>query len=135
MSAALAPLPGFLESHSSLASFYAANPRRWASREIDLGLRWRGPCRRTFRAAFVEATGELYVFEHQRSDGGGGMVFVHERVSTEWGNATTFGGWELVCGEEGSFDWLVSRANEHAARTAEGRGRRRATQLRVAMSP
>jgi hypothetical protein len=113
MSAALAPLTGFRESHSSLASFYAANPRRWASREVDLGLRWRGPGRRTFRAAFVEATGELYVFEHQRSDGGGGMVFVHERVSSDWGRAKVLDGWGLVCGEEGSFDWLVSRANEH----------------------
>jgi hypothetical protein len=121
MSAALAPLPGFCESHASLASFYAENPRRWASREVDLGLRWRGSGRRTFRAAFVEATGELYVFEHQRSDGGGGMVFVHERGSADWGNATTFDGWELVCGEEGSFDWLVSRANEHAARPVEAR--------------
>jgi hypothetical protein len=93
--AALAPLPGFRD---------AANPRRWASREVDLELRWRGPGRRTFRAAFVEATGELYVFERQRSDGGGGMVFVHERVSADWGDAETFDGWELVCGEEGSFD-------------------------------
>jgi hypothetical protein len=87
MSATLAPLPGFRETHPSLTSFYAANPRRWTSREIDLGLRWRGP----------------------------------ERASAEWGSATTFRGWGLVCEEEGSFDWLVSRANQHAARAAEAR--------------
>jgi hypothetical protein len=118
MTPAIAPPPGFRESYSSLAAFYAANPHRWPSREVDLGLRWQGAGRSTYRAAFVEATGELYVFEHQRPDGGGGMVFVHERASADWGHARTFDGWELVCGEDGSFEWLVSRANEHGRRLA-----------------
>jgi hypothetical protein len=110
MTTAIAPLPGFRESYSSLAAFYAANPRRWPSPEVDLGLRWQGAGPSTYRAAFVEATGELYVFEHLRADGRGGMVFVHERVAADWNLAETFEGWESVCGAEGSFEWFVARA-------------------------
>lgn len=110
MTTAIAPLPGFGVSYSSLAAFYAAAPRRWPSREVDIGLRWRGAGPATYRAAFVEATGELYVFEHQRADGGGGMVFVHDRVAADWNLAETFDGWESVCGAEGSFDWFLARA-------------------------
>jgi hypothetical protein len=105
------PLPGFAESHASLAAFYAADRRRWPSSERDLGLRWRSSDGPTYRAAFVEATGELYVFKHLRADGGGGMVFVHERKAAAPGLAEAFEGWQDVCGADGSFDWFVSRAN------------------------
>jgi hypothetical protein len=111
MSLAIVPLPGFREIHPSLAAFYGADPRRWASREIDLGLRWRGPGRSTFRCAFVVDTGELYLFEHLRSDGGGGMVFVHERASADWGRPETFAGWPLRSDDEDSLNWLLARAN------------------------
>jgi hypothetical protein len=104
-------LPGFRDRHPTLAAFYAADPRRWPSREIDLGLRWRGAGRSTYRAAFVEATGELYLFEHVRADGGGGVVLVHERRFTDRTLAETFNGWERVCGTVGSLDWLVACAN------------------------
>lgn len=107
---AVAPLPGFRETHSSLTAFYAADPRRWPSAEVDLGLRWRGAGVSTYRAAFVEATGELYVFEHVRADGGGGLVFVHERRFARGDLAGRFDGWDDVCGAEGSIDWLVCRA-------------------------
>jgi hypothetical protein len=104
------PLPGFAESHSSLAAFYAADSRRWPSCEVDVGLRWHGPGVSTYRAAFVEATGELYLFEHVRSDGGGGMVFVHERRFAGPDLAAAFEGWEDAAGAEGSLDWFVTRA-------------------------
>jgi hypothetical protein len=111
---AVAPLPGFRETHSSLAAFYAANSRRWPSAEVDLGLRWRGAGVSTYRAAFVEETGELYVFEHVRADGGGGMVFVHEHRFAHSDLAAAFAGWEDVCGAEHSVDWLVCRAGRRS---------------------
>jgi hypothetical protein len=107
---AVAPLPGFRETHSSLAAFYAADARRWPSAEVDLGLRWHGAGVSTYRAAFVEDTGELYVFEHVRADGGGGLVLVHERHFAERDVATAFAGWRDVCGAERSLDWLICRA-------------------------
>jgi hypothetical protein len=110
MTTAIAPLPGFRGSYSSLAAFYAGDPRRWPSPEVDLGLRWQGAGRSTYRAAFVVATGELYVFEHLRADGGGGMVFVHDRVAADWNLAEAFQGWEDVCGAERSLEWFVARA-------------------------
>jgi hypothetical protein len=42
MTTAIAPLPGFRASYSSLAAFYAGDSRRWPSPEVDLGLRWQG---------------------------------------------------------------------------------------------
>lgn len=108
------PLPGFPESHPSLAAFYAADRRRWPSRERDVGLHWRaGAC--TYRAAFVEATGELYVFEHRRADGGGGMVFVHRTAVDASRIDDAFEGWQDACGEEESFDWLLARVNRSPA--------------------
>jgi hypothetical protein len=104
------PLHGFAQSHSSLAAFYAADSRRWPSREVDFGLRWHGAGVSTYRAALVEATGELYLFEHIRSDGGGGMVFVHERRFACRDLARAFEGWEDVSGSSGSLDWLLARA-------------------------
>jgi hypothetical protein len=103
-------LPGFARSHSSLAAFYAADSRRWPSREVDIGLRWHGAGVSTYRAAFVEATGELYLFEHIRSDGGGGMVFVHERRFAGGDLARAFEGWQDASGADGSLDWLLERA-------------------------
>jgi hypothetical protein len=111
---AVAPLPGFRETHASLASFYAADSRRWPSAEVDLGLRWRGAGVSSYRAALVEATGELYVFEHVRADGGGGLVFVHEKRFAAGDLAERLDGWDDVCGAEGSLDWLVARAGDRS---------------------
>ena len=104
------PLPGFGQSHPSLAAFYAADGRRWPSRERDVGLHWRAGAS-TYRAAFVEATGELYVFEHRRADGGGGMVFVHRGAFDAAAIDRALTGWRDACGDEGSFGWLLDRVN------------------------
>jgi hypothetical protein len=99
-------------TYLSLDAFYAADPRRAASREIDTGLWWSGLGSHapTFRAAWVQATGELYVMQHAGTLGGGrvdvlatvaGEDALHERVA----------GWQRVCGEEGSLRWLLDRAD------------------------
>ena len=97
-------------TYLSLGAFYAADRRRATSRERDVGLWWRasGPLPRSYRAAFVEATGELYVMQHEGMRGGGrvqvlgsfdSFAELHRRVA----------GWEDVCGEPGSIDWLMAR--------------------------
>ena len=62
-----------MQTYLSLGAFYAADRRRATSRERDVGLWWRaaGPLARTYRAAYVEATGELYVMQHEGMRGGG----------------------------------------------------------------
>jgi hypothetical protein len=49
-------------SYPSLEAFYAADRRRRHSRERDVGLLWRDNGHAAFRAAWVQETGELYLF-------------------------------------------------------------------------
>jgi hypothetical protein len=99
-------MPTFL----SLGAFYAADRRRDISRERDVGLWWRGdgPLSPTYRAAFVEDTGELYIMQHEGTPGGGrvdvvghfdGFAALERRLE----------GWDDVCGDPGSIDWLLER--------------------------
>jgi hypothetical protein len=94
----------------SLGAFYIADRRRATSRERDVGLWWRGDGTHapTYRAAYVQATGELYLMQHEGTPGGGhvevlgqfaSFAELHRRLS----------GWEEVCGEPGSIDWLLAR--------------------------
>jgi hypothetical protein len=97
------PLP------AGLRAFYAADPRRGASAERDLGLRWRSVTGATYRAAWIAETEELYAV---RSSGAGETAGVTvlgriradllERVLT---------GWRAIAssGEPGSYEWLVDR--------------------------
>jgi hypothetical protein len=91
----------------SLERFYA-DPRRRRSRERDLGLCWRGSDGRTYRAALVLDTSELYTFEHVDPHQGGGAVDVVGRVQPERVD-TVLRGWRKVCGEPGSYEWLRRR--------------------------
>jgi hypothetical protein len=109
----------FGESYASLAAFYGADARRWPSREYDFGLRWRGEDGSTYRAALVEATGELYLFEHVRAGGGGGMVFVLERHCGCARATVAFHGWQDVCGKAGSLKWFLARAAAAAGARAD----------------
>ena len=62
-----------LRTYLSLGAFYGADRRRDASRERDYGLWWRGdgPHDPTYRAAWIEETGELYVMQYEGTPGGG----------------------------------------------------------------
>jgi hypothetical protein len=104
-----ATMTGVMPTYLSLGAFYAGDRRRATSRERDVGLWWRasGPLARSYRAAFVEATGELYVMQHEGMRGGGrvqvlgsfdSFAELHRRVA----------GWEDVCGDPGSIDWLMA---------------------------
>jgi hypothetical protein len=99
-----------MPTYLSLGAFYAGDRRRATSRERDVGLWWRaaGPLARSYRAAFVEATGELYVMQHEGMRGGG-RVQVLGRFDSFAELHRVVAGWEDVCGEPGSIDWLLAR--------------------------
>ena len=97
-------------TYLSLGAFYLADPRRTHSRETDLGLWWRSatPGGPTFRAAWVEATGEVYVMQHAGTPGGGRVdVVASGRPLPEVLDALD--GWESVVGDPGSIAWLLDR--------------------------
>ncbi len=111
--------------YGSLTSFYAADPRRVASRERDVGLWWRetpnGPLH---RAAWVSDTGELYLVRLGPPEQGGGKVEVLATIAEHERLEHVLEGWRERCGEPRSLTWL----RERAARLG---GRVRATQAGV----
>jgi len=97
------------ERYPALAGFYAGDSRRRSSRETDLGLWWRG--RRglpSFRAAWVEATGEVYLVQHGPAPRAG-EVTVLGRECSRARLMRRLAGWREICGRPGSVDWLRSR--------------------------
>ena len=101
-------------TYPSLDAFYAGDHRRRSSRERDVGLFWRGRGGATYRAAWVQATGELYVLEHGRPHCRGGFL----RVVGLYGAREleeTFAGWRDVCGRARSLEWLLGRSQTSSA--------------------
>jgi hypothetical protein len=97
------------QSHPSLEAFYAADRRRRHSRERDVGLFWRSRGALTFRAAWIEETGEVYLFRHGRPADGGGRV---DLVGRRFGLGElhrTISGYGEVCGRRGSLAWFLDR--------------------------
>src|SRR6266498_1009793 len=68
--------------HPALRDFYAEDARRAHSAERDLGLRWRSVDGSTYRAAWVEDTGELYSVRHGSPEDGH-RVTVLARLSAD----------------------------------------------------
>jgi hypothetical protein len=98
-------------TYPSVVEFVAGDRRRLRSRERDFGLRWMGPRSSSpWRAAWVEATGELYVVQSGDPQAGGGHVEVLALESELPAVERALAGWEDVCGEPGSLDWLRRRA-------------------------
>ena len=99
-----------MATYLSLGAFYSADRRRAVSRERDLGLWWRGdgPLSPTYRAAFVENTGELYLMQHEGTTGGGRVDVVATASSLEEMEGR-LDGWRDVVGEWGSVHWLRER--------------------------
>jgi hypothetical protein len=99
-----------MPTYPSLGAFYIADRRRATSRERDVGLWWRGhgPLSPTFRAAYVEATGELYLMQHEGTQGGGRVDVVGQFDSFAELHRHVRG-FEDVCGDSGSVDWLLAR--------------------------
>jgi hypothetical protein len=109
------PVPPVLPTYLSLGAFYASDARRDASHETDVGLWWRGDAHQApvFRAAYVVATGELYLMQLEGLPGGG-RIDVVARFPDHATLEQALAGWEDVCGDPGSLRWLLERVpGEH----------------------
>jgi len=93
-----------MRSYESLNAFYNADRRRLHSRERDVGLYWRGEDGATFRAAWVQETGEVYLFRH-----GDGTVDVPGRRFGLGELQSALSGYRDVCGREASLTWFLDR--------------------------
>jgi hypothetical protein len=97
------------QSFPSLTAFYAADRRRRHSRERDVGLVWRGPTGATFRAAWIQETGEVYLFRHGHPMDGGGTVDLLERRFGFGELQAAIRGYQDVVGAPGSLAWFLDR--------------------------
>jgi len=96
-------------SFPSLDAFYAADRRRRHSRERDVGLFWRGSDGWTFRAAWIQETGEVYLFRHGSPLEGGGTVHLLGRHFGLGELHRELKGYAAVCGRSGSLRWFLDR--------------------------
>ena len=112
-------------TYLSLDAFYRSDSLRRSSPERDVGLFWRSLRGQTFRAAWVEDTGELYLFQHARGEPGGGSVHLlaPELDARELDRRLL--GWRDVCGRPGSLEWLLERMGGDEPAPPEPRVRRR----------
>ena len=95
---------------TTLIRFYGW-PLRKHSPERDVGLYWReGVSGHTYRAAWLADTGELIIVRHGPINDGGGLVEVLGVFPDFEDVEAALEGWEEVCGEPNSVDWLRERA-------------------------
>lgn len=113
-----APVPATARSRfASLKALYA-DPIRRRSRERDVGLRWQATDGTTYRAAWIEETGELYAVEHMRVDRrgtrrGGGVRILGRLPAAALDRALR--GWSEICGQSASYEWLLGRMRRFPA--------------------
>jgi len=105
-------------TYISLAAFYASDPARRRSRERDIGLWWRSKRGPTYRAAWVQDTGELYLVQHGLTGHGGGSVHLLGEPLSLDEVERRLDGWKDVVGTPGSFEWLQARVMGSGGRTA-----------------
>jgi hypothetical protein len=102
-------------SFPSLHAFYAADARRRHSRERDIGLFWRAADGSSFRAAWVQETGEVYLCRHGHPQEGGGAVDLLSRRFGLGELQAAIHGYGTVCGRRGSLAWLLDRVGARPA--------------------
>ena len=107
--------PEIQGTFGSIEAFYRADARRRHSRERDVGLMWRGAADTTFRAAWVQETGEVYLVEHGHPADGGGTVSLLARRFGLGELHAALRGYAHVCGRAGSLAWLLERVGPKAA--------------------
>ena len=97
------------KTYLSLAAFYAADPVRRRSRERDIGLFWRSRRGPSVRAAWIQDTRELYLFQHALGSRGGGSVHLFAGRFDDEDLQERLAGWQDHCGAPASLDWLLAR--------------------------
>jgi hypothetical protein len=103
------PMPAAV-TYLSLGAFYGADPVRRASRERDFGLWWRSAGHgTTYRAAWVQDTGEVYLVQHGLTGHGSGHVEVLARIPHPDRLEARLAGWRDEVGRPGSLRWLRER--------------------------
>jgi hypothetical protein len=108
-------------TYLSLTAFYSADPLRRDSRERDVGLWWRSTRGPTYRAAWVQDTGELYLFQHAHTGPGSGAVHLVTGRFEAAELDRLLDGWRDRCGQPGSLEWLLEAVTPpERARTAAG---------------
>jgi hypothetical protein len=103
----------FAQTFPSLEAFYAADRRRLHSRERDVGLAWRGRGGATYRAAWVQATGEVYLFRHRA----GTTDVLARRFGLDELHAA-LAGYPRLINRPRSLDWFLHRTAERSTLTA-----------------
>jgi DNA-directed RNA polymerase subunit RPC12/RpoP len=96
-------------TYASMEDFVRADLDRLSSREIDFGVLWRDGANTSYRAAWVEETGELYVVQAGQPSGGGGHVEVLG-VTDRAGVEAALEGWQARAEEHASIGWIRRRA-------------------------
>jgi hypothetical protein len=79
---------------------------------------------RSYRAAWIEDTGELYVVQAGAPSAGGGHVEVLGATDRDGVEAALLG-WQSHCREEGSIQWIRGRARRLPQLPKRRRGARR----------
>ena len=105
--------PGSYDERSttfrSLSAFLRERPQRFESRERDVGTRWRDRGA-IYRAAWIEATGELYVVQLGATERGGGHVELLAAGVRVEDLERAFAGWPAAQDRGGdSLGWLRDR--------------------------
>lgn len=109
----------------NIEEFYDADPRRRASKEIELGSEWQDGHGNTYELTYVEDTGELYVMQEpaakEREDFLGDVYFPNDPTYARRLGVTIIAhiesvdllhrildGWEEAM-QSGKVDWLAER--------------------------
>jgi hypothetical protein len=101
--------PAADHTYASMEEFARADPVRLTSREVDFGVLWRDGRDTSYRAAWIQDTGELYVVQAGASSTGGGHVEVLGVTDRE-GVEAALDGWQARYREAGSIAWIRRRA-------------------------
>jgi hypothetical protein len=103
-------------SYRSIVAFIRDDDRRMRSREHDIGLCWRESATgHTYRAAWVEDTGELFVVQNGAPAEGGGHVEVLAAGCDAEHLDRTLPGWREFLWPMGSLEWLRRMVRRAAA--------------------
>jgi DNA-directed RNA polymerase subunit RPC12/RpoP len=101
--------PSGEHTYASMEDFVRADLDRLASQEIDFGVLWRDGAQGSYRAAWIEDTGELYVVQAGPSSTGGGHVEVLG-VTDRAGVEAALEGWQARVREHAPIGWIRRRA-------------------------